>query len=160
MLACDSLSLTGPYPCARLLADLAAFEYFLHGCPVCFDPASIMTAIPVRRYTNLRKFEFRPVRNFLQVEYCDGIMIRPPSCSPPCLNNFLPRLHNQVKSSDVSVPGRELASRLSVDLRFFARKRSMFLRVHQHFVHLTRRSFERGGLPKCSGVHRGLLQKI
>lgn len=159
MLARDSFRLTPLHPCAGLLADFSAFEYLFHRCPVRFDPASIMATVPVRRYSDLRKFEFGPTRNFLEVEYGDGKVIRPPAGRPPCLDNLLSGLNDQVKSSDVPVPRRELASGLSTDLSFLAGKRSMFLRVHQHFVDLTRRSLERGGLPKCSGVHPGLLHR-
>lgn len=78
MLADDSLCLAGLDPRAGLLADFSGFEYFFHGCPIRFDPASIMAAIPVRRDSNLCEFEFRPVRNSSEVEDRNGIMIGPP----------------------------------------------------------------------------------
>ena len=160
MLAGDSFSRAGLYPSAGVLADLSAFEYFFHGRPVGFDPASIMAAIPVRRDSHLRKFEFGPVSNSLQIEYRKGIMVGPPPGSPPGLNNFLSRLHHQVKAGDVPVPRREPASHFSADLCFFAGERRMFFRVHQHFVDLTRRSLECDGLPKRSRIHNRLLQSV
>lgn len=159
MLAGDSLRLAGLYPRAGLLADLSAVEYLFHGRPVRFDPASIVTAIPVRRNSHLRKFEFGPVPNSFQIEYRKGKMVWPPPGSPPRLNDFLSRLHHQVKAGDVPVPRGEPASRLSADLCFFAGKRRVLPRVHQHFVDLTRRSLECNGLPKRSRIHNRLLQE-
>ena len=160
MLAGDSLCLAGLYPRAGLLADLSAVEYLFHGRPVRFDPTSIVTAIPVRGNSHLRKFEFGPVPNSFQIEYRKGIMVWPPRGSPPCLNNSLSRLHHQVKAGDVPVPGGEPTSCLSANLCLFAGKRRVFLRVHQHFEDLTRRGFECNGLPKRSRVHNRLLQKL
>src|SRR5215469_2524610 len=120
MAARDSFCLAGTYSCPRLLADLPVFEYFFHRCPVRFDPASIVAAVPVGRYTNLRKFELRAARNSLKIENCDGIVIRPPAGSPPSLDNFLSRLYDKVKSGDVPAPRRELSSGLSTDFCFLA----------------------------------------
>lgn len=160
MLAGDSLRLAGLYPRAGLLADLSAVEYLFHGRPIRFDPTSIVAAIPVRRNSDLREFEFGPVPNSSQIEYRKGIMVWPPPGSPPCLNNFLSRLHHQVKAGDVPVPGGEPASRLSANLCLFAGKRRVFLRVHQHFEDLTPRGFECNGLPKRSRIHNRLLQEL
>src|SRR5215469_984922 len=160
MLAGDSLCLAGLYPRAGLLANLSAFEYLFHGRPVRFDPASIVAAIPRRWYSQLRKFESGPLPNSLQIEYRQGIMVWPPPGSPPCLNDFLSRLHHQVKAGDVPVPRREPASRLSRNLCLFAGQRRVFLRVHQQFEDLTRRSFECNSLPKRSRVHNRLLQEL
>ena len=79
---------SGPSP----LADLSGSEYFLHRCPVGFDPSSVVAAVSMRGNANLGEFEFRTTFDLADVKNCNRVMIRPPPGRTPRLNNFLSRL--------------------------------------------------------------------
>ena len=79
---------SGPSP----LADLSGSEYFLHWCPVGFDPSSVVAAVSMRGNADLGEFEFRTTFDLADVKNCNRVMIRPPPGRTPRLNNFLSRL--------------------------------------------------------------------
>src|SRR4029077_8336256 len=55
----DSLISTFPNATACLFANSSTLKYFLHWCPISFDPAAIVTAIAVRRNADLSELKTR-----------------------------------------------------------------------------------------------------
>src|SRR5262245_53484036 len=140
---------SGPRP----LTDFSRGEYFLHRRPIGFDPSSVMAAVPMRGNANLREFEFRTGFDLADVKNCNRIMIRPPAGRTPRLNNFLPRLENQIDTRKMRAPGGEFSTNSLADLCLFSGKRLVPLGNHDHIVDLPRRGLECDRLFEGFGPH-------
>jgi hypothetical protein len=55
----DSLISTFPNSAACLVANFSMLKYFLHWCPIGFDPAAIVATIAVRRNSDLNELKAR-----------------------------------------------------------------------------------------------------
>src|SRR4029077_15364929 len=75
-------------PCPCFFTNLTAPEHLFHGRPIRLNPASIVSAVPVRWYADLREAQHRTVLGLLDIEDGNRVMIRPPPRGPPCLNDF------------------------------------------------------------------------
>ena len=152
-LTVDPLCPIGVDSCLSPLADLSGSEYFLHRCPVGFDPSSVVAAISMRGNADLGEFEFRTTIDLADVKNCNRIVIRPPACRTPRLNNFLSGLQNQIDTRKVRTPGGEFSTDSLADLCLLSGKRLVLLGIHDHIVHLPRGSLECDRLFEGFGPH-------
>src|SRR5262245_19787078 len=82
----DALLAVDLDPPASFVANHSGREYFLHWRPIGLNPTTVMAA--------LRKLEPRASTYLGDVEDCDGIVVRPPACRTPCLNDLPARLED------------------------------------------------------------------
>src|SRR5215471_10134178 len=132
---------------------MSTVQDLLHRGPVRLNPPAVMAAVPVWRDPNLRELSLCPAGYLFEVEDGDRIVVRPPTCGAPCLDNLLPRLEHQIVATEMSFPGTELASHFLADDCLLARQRRMLLGVADELVDLPRRGvleghrlYERPGL--------------
>src|SRR5262249_51911154 len=92
----DTLLAVDLDPPASCVANPSGREYFLHWRPIGLNPTTIMAAVAAGWDADLRKRELRAAPDFGKVEDCDGIVVRPPACRAPSLNDFLARLEDEI----------------------------------------------------------------
>src|SRR5262245_57169242 len=84
----DTLLAVDLDPPGSFVANHSGREYFLHWRPIGLNPTTVMAA--------LRKLEPRAATYLGDVEDCDGIVVRPPACRTPCLNDLPARLEDKI----------------------------------------------------------------
>src|SRR6516162_1237031 len=83
-------------PPASFVANHSGREYFLHWRPIGLNPTTVMATVTAWRDADLRKLEPRAATYLGDIEDCDGIVVRPPACRTPRLNNLLAGLRTRL----------------------------------------------------------------
>src|SRR5262249_40637230 len=92
----DTLLAVDLDPPASFVANHSGREYLLHWRPISLNPTTVMAAVAAGRDADLRKLEPRAATYLGDIEDCDGIVVRPPACRTPRLNDLLARLEDEI----------------------------------------------------------------
>ena len=92
----DTLLAVDLDPPTSFVANHSGREYFLHRRPIGLNPTTVMAAVAAGGNADLRKLEPRAATYLGDVEDCDGIVVRPPACRTPRLNNLLAGLRTRL----------------------------------------------------------------
>src|SRR5215510_16566089 len=112
----DTLLAVDLDPPASFVANHSSREYFLHWRPIGLNPTRVVAAVAAGGDADLRKLEPRAATHLGDIEDRDGIVVRPPACRAPGLNDLLVRLEDEIDAGQMRSPSSEFAAHLLADL--------------------------------------------
>ena len=93
---CDALLSVNLGPGTGFLAYASRGEEFLHWSPVGLNPTAVVTAIAVRRNTDLREFQLGAGTPLFDIEDGNRVVIERPTSSTSGLDDPFTRLEYQI----------------------------------------------------------------